>query len=58
VDVISPQAAANLWRAMRIALDDLALDALYVVCPGERRYAMAPRVQAVPLASLLPASAT
>jgi uncharacterized protein len=43
---------------MRIALDDLALDALVVVYPGERRYALAPRVQAVLLASLLPASAT
>lgn len=48
--------APQLTPSMRIALDDLALDTLYVVYPGERRYTLAPRVQAVPLASLLPAS--
>jgi predicted AAA+ superfamily ATPase len=50
--------APHLTPSMRIALGDLALDALYVVYPGERRYALAPRVQAVPPASLLPASGT
>ena len=49
--------APHLTPSMRIAPVDLALDALYVVYPGERRYALAPRIQAVPLASLLPASA-
>ena len=33
---------------MRIALQDLRLDALYVVYPGEQRYAIGPRTQAVP----------
>jgi Ni2+-binding GTPase involved in maturation of urease and hydrogenase len=46
--------APQLTPSMRIALDDLGLDALYAVYPGDRRYALAPRVQAVPLASLLP----
>ena len=32
---------------MRIALDDLKLDALYVVYPGLHRYALAPNVEAV-----------
>jgi uncharacterized protein len=49
--------APQLTPSMRIALEDLALDALYVVYPGDRRYALAPRVQAVPLASLLPMTA-
>lgn len=48
--------APQLTPSMRISLDDLALDALYVVYPGDRRYTLAPRVQAVPLASLLPTS--
>ena len=46
--------APQLTPSMRIAMHDLALDALYVVYPGDRRYSLAPRVQAVPLASLLP----
>lgn len=46
--------APQLTPSMRIALQDLALDALYVVYPGARRYALAPRVQAVPLAAVLP----
>lgn len=32
---------------------DLALDALYVVYPGRRRYALAEGIEAVPLAALL-----
>jgi len=48
--------APRLTPSMQIALQDLALDALYVVYPGERRYALAERVQAVPLAALLPAA--
>jgi predicted AAA+ superfamily ATPase len=46
--------APHLTPSMRIALQDLALDALYVVYPGDRRYALAERVQAVPLSALLP----
>jgi uncharacterized protein len=40
--------------SMRIAMQDLALDALYVVYPGERRYGLAERVDAVPLSALVP----
>ncbi len=46
--------APHLTLSMRIALHDLALDALYVVYPGDRRYALAPQVEAVPLSALLP----
>jgi predicted AAA+ superfamily ATPase len=46
--------APHLTPSMRVALQDLSLDALYVVYPGDRRYALAPRVQAVPLTALLP----
>lgn len=44
--------APRLTPSMRIALDDLKLDALYVVYPGDRHYALEPKVQAVPLAAL------
>ena len=46
--------APQFTPSMRIALHDLALDALYVVYPGDRRYALTHRVEAVPLAALLP----
>ena len=39
---------------MRIAMHDLGLEQLYVVYPGARRYAFAERMEAVPLAALLP----
>jgi uncharacterized protein len=45
--------APKLTPSMRIAMDDLKLDALYVVYPGQHRYALAPRVEAVPLTALL-----
>ena len=41
---------------MRIALNDLKLDRLVVVYPGERRYALADRVEVVPLIDLVAAS--
>lgn len=41
--------APVLTPSMRIALADLELDALYVVYPGDRRYTLAEKVQAVPL---------
>jgi len=47
--------APTLTTSMRVALQDLALDALYVVYPGVRRYHLAERVEAVPLAALVPA---
>lgn len=45
--------APKLTPSMRIALEDLKLDALYVVYPGPHRYVLAPRVEAVPLTALL-----
>jgi hypothetical protein len=41
--------APGLTPSMRIAMSDLRLDALYVVYPGNRRYALADRIEAVPL---------
>jgi predicted AAA+ superfamily ATPase len=46
--------APAVTRSMRIAADDLQLDRLYVVYPGERRVTLAEGVEAVPLAALLP----
>ena len=40
--------------SMRIAMDDLKLDALYVVYPGEQRFVLADGIEAVPLWALLP----
>ena len=45
--------APRMTASMHTALTDLRLDALYVVYPGQHRYALADRVQAVPLAALL-----
>lgn len=45
--------APRMTPSMRIAMQELRLDALYVVYPGERRYALAPRVEVVPLAALV-----
>ena len=42
--------APQMTASMRIALNDLALDSLYVVYPGDRRYRLGERVEAVPLA--------
>ena len=49
--------APQMTPSMRIALQDLGLDALYVVYPGERRYRLADRVEAVPLSALVSAPA-
>lgn len=46
----SPQVSAS----MRIAMQDLQLDRLYVVYPGPHRYRLAQGMEAVPLAALLP----
>jgi predicted AAA+ superfamily ATPase len=46
--------APQLTLSMRIAIQDLALDELYVVYPGDRRYSLGQRVTAVPLAAVLP----
>ena len=47
--------APTLTRAMHIAIDDLKLDALYVVYPGLHRYRLADGIEAVPLWAVLPA---
>ena len=41
--------------SIRIAIDDLTLDKLYVVYPGEQRFMLADGIEAVPLWALLPA---
>jgi uncharacterized protein len=45
--------APGVTPSMKIALHDLQLDRLYVVYPGTLRYALADRMEAVPLAALL-----
>jgi hypothetical protein len=45
--------APRLTPSMRTALHDLRLDALYAVYPGTRRYWLAEKVEAVPLAALV-----
>ncbi len=44
--------APRLTPSMTTALRDLRLDRLYVVYPGKRRYPIAERIEAVPLAAL------
>lgn len=44
--------APRLSPSMRAALEDLRLDRLMVVYPGERRYALLERVEVVPLTEL------
>jgi predicted AAA+ superfamily ATPase len=45
--------APTLTPSMRIALADLKLDELLVVYPGDKRYSLAVKVDAVPLAQLV-----
>ena len=45
--------APGMTTSMKIAMHDLQLDRLYVVYPGERRYALTERIEAVPLAALI-----
>ena len=44
--------APRITPSMRIALADLKLDSLSVIYPGNQRYALGERVEAVPLAAL------
>jgi len=44
----------SVTRSMRIAIDDLKLDRLYVVYPGDQRFMLMGGVEAVPLWALLP----
>lgn len=46
--------APKMTPSMRIALQDLELEALYVVYPGAHRYALDERVEAVPLSAFVP----
>lgn len=48
--------APSLTRSMHIALQDLALDKLYVVYLGAHRFHLSERVEAVPLWALLPSA--
>ena len=45
--------APRRTRSMIVALNDLRLDALYVAYPGDRRYAIDERIEAVPVARLV-----
>ena len=45
--------APALSPSMRIALKDLKLDHLFVVYPGDRRYAIGDRVEVVPLSEMV-----
>jgi hypothetical protein len=45
--------APGLTPSMRVALNDLKLDKLYVVYPGSQRYALSEQVDVVPLSALL-----
>jgi predicted AAA+ superfamily ATPase len=44
----------RITPSMRIAIDDLRLDALYVVYPGPQRFRLADAIEAVPLWAVLP----
>ena len=44
--------APHVTRSMQITLHDLALDRLYIVYPGERRFELAPAIEVVPLWAL------
>lgn len=44
--------APTMSRSLHVALDNLRLDRAFVVYPGERRYALHDRVEALPLTAL------
>jgi hypothetical protein len=46
--------APRVTRSMQIAMQDLEIDALYVVYPGERRFDLSPGIEAVPPWAVLP----
>ena len=50
--------APALTPSMRIALDDLKLDRLMVVYPGERRFPLAGKIEAIPLAEIATSSSS
>jgi predicted AAA+ superfamily ATPase len=47
--------APTITPSMRIALDNLKLDELQVVYPGEKRYRLSKRVEVVPLVEMVSA---
>ncbi len=47
--------APTLTRSMRIAMEDLKLDELRVVYPGDKRYPLGKNIEAVPLAEAVDA---
>jgi hypothetical protein len=44
--------APALTPSMRIAMTDLKLDALFVLYPGPKRYALADRVEVLPATAI------
>ena len=46
--------APRVTKSMHVAIQDLKLDVLYVVYPGEHRFNLEPGIEAVPLWALLP----
>jgi len=48
--------APTLTPSMRIAMDDLKLDELHVLYPGDRRYPLAEKIDVVPLAEFVGAA--
>ena len=52
------QDAPTLTPSMRIALQDLHLDQMIVVYPGDKRYKLAERVEVVPLGELADSKAS
>ena len=48
--------APRRTRSMAVTLDDLRLDALYVVYPGDVRYDIDDRITALPASTPFPAS--
>ncbi len=45
--------APTMTRSMHIALENLKLDELIIVYPGEKRYTLAKGVEVVPLAEMV-----
>lgn len=44
--------APGTSRSMRIALEDLSLEHLWIVYPGDRRYALDERITVIPVESV------
>ncbi len=45
--------APRLTLSMRIAMKDLKLDRLFVIYPGQKKYTLAPKIEALPIAQWL-----